>query len=76
LSCEVIKDQEGNVGYDQVDFIILNKVVERCLLPEASIGFKTNSLMIDYSLKASIQIIKTKVQIAFLNRKSLKMIDL
>jgi len=33
----------------------------------ASIVFQSNSLMIDFSLKASIQIIKTKVQIACLN---------
>ncbi len=30
---------------------------------EALIGFQSNSLMIDYSLKASIQIIKTELKV-------------
>jgi hypothetical protein len=58
-----VKGYEGIIDYDQVDFIVLNKVIVKCLLPEASIGFQTNSLMIDFSLTSSIQIIKTKVQI-------------
>jgi hypothetical protein len=62
-----VKGQEGIIDNDQVDFIILNKVIERCLLPEALIGFKTNSLTIDFSLKSSIQIIKTKVHVSCLN---------
>jgi len=59
----IVKGQEGNIGYDQVGFIILNKVIVKCLLPGALIGFQLNSLMIDFSLTSSIQIIKTKVKI-------------
>jgi len=58
-----VKGQESNIDYDQVG-LILNKVIVKCLLPEASIGFQSNSLMIDFSLKSSSQIIKTKVKIA------------
>jgi hypothetical protein len=61
-----VKGQEGNIGYDQVDFF-LNKVIVRWFLPEASIVFQSNSLMIDFSLKASIQTIKTRVMLPCLN---------
>ena len=63
---------QGIIDNDQVDFIILNKVIIKCLLLESSIGFQTNSMMLDFSLTSSIQTIKTEVYVTCLNRKSLK----
>ena len=43
---------------------------------EALIGFQSNSLMIDYSLKTSIQIIKTELKVPCLNHAFPKIEDI
>ena len=68
---QIVKGQEGYIDHDQVG-LILNKVIVKCLLPAASIGFQANSLMIDFSSKASIQTMKTEVH--NLPERSLKFI--
>ena len=46
--------------------LILNKLIIKCLLPEASIGFQSNSMMLDYSLEALMSI--TSILLLISNR--------